>query len=87
MGAPPAPDRWRRIEEIFHASVDLPKVQRAAFLAQACGSDEELRTEIESLFEADYQESTLIAGIVDQAASSLVEHRLTVRIDAARSRN
>lgn len=72
-GVPLAADRWRRIEEIFHACIDLPQPQRAAFLLETCGPDEQLRMEIESLLEADYQESLLIAGIVDDATASLLE--------------
>ncbi len=51
--APPDPARWRRIEELFQAAVELPVGQRDAFLADAAGADVALRTEVEALLRAD----------------------------------
>jgi serine/threonine protein kinase len=42
-------DRWRRIEELYHAALGLPLEQRAAFLEDASGGDSGLRREVESL--------------------------------------
>ena len=70
--APFAPDRWRRIEELFHACLDLPEDCRADLIGQSCGSDECMRREIESLLAADDQESPVIAGIIDQATITLL---------------
>jgi hypothetical protein len=72
-GAAFAPERWRRLEEIFHASLELPAGQREAFLLQSCGADHQLKAEIEGLLDADYRESPLIAGIVDDATARLLE--------------
>jgi hypothetical protein len=66
------PDRWRRIEELFHATIELPENQRLDYLGEQCGADEQLRQEIESLLKADYQESPLIGAIVDDATNSLM---------------
>ena len=46
-------ERWREVEELFESAVSRPPEERAAFLDQACGEDEELRREIESLLKAD----------------------------------
>ncbi len=70
--APFTPDRWRRIEELFHASIELPEEQRAKFLQDACGNDERMRCELESLLAADDEESPLIASIVDNATATLL---------------
>ena len=43
------PERWQRIEELYHAALELGESERAEFLAQACGGDEALRREVESL--------------------------------------
>jgi serine/threonine protein kinase len=43
------PDRWRRVEELYHAARARDASQRARFLADACAGDEALRREIESL--------------------------------------
>jgi serine/threonine protein kinase/Tol biopolymer transport system component len=45
-------DRWQKIEEIFAAALEQPEEKHAAFLKQACGEDEELRREVESMLEA-----------------------------------
>ena len=45
--------RWRRIEEIYEAALQRVPVERAAFLASACGEDEQLRRNVERLIAAD----------------------------------
>ncbi len=45
-------DRWRRIEELFYAALDLDADARLAFLEQACRGDTELRKEVESLLDS-----------------------------------
>jgi serine/threonine protein kinase/class 3 adenylate cyclase/tetratricopeptide (TPR) repeat protein len=42
-------EKWRRVEELYDAALDLAVDERAAFLDQACAGDEELRREVESL--------------------------------------
>src|SRR5262245_58369203 len=42
-------DRWRRIEELYHAARLLKESSRASFLAAATEGDEELRRDVESL--------------------------------------
>src|SRR5262249_61615117 len=43
------PDRWKRVEALYHGALALPAGARAAFLAEACPDDEALRREVESL--------------------------------------
>ena len=43
------PDRWQRIEELYHSAREREESQRVAFLNEACAGDEALRREIESL--------------------------------------
>ncbi len=43
------PERWQRIEALYHAARARPPAERAAFLAEACPDDEALRREVESL--------------------------------------
>ena len=43
---------WTRVNQLFHQALELPRDQRGAFLAQACGGDEALRLEIASLLGA-----------------------------------
>lgn len=47
------PDRnLSQVESVFHAVLDLPAAERAAYLAQACGGDESLHAEVSSLISA-----------------------------------
>ena len=50
-----APARWRRIEELFDAAVDLRPEEREALLAAGCAGDESLRGELDELLAAHDQ--------------------------------
>src|SRR5579871_6545766 len=43
------PERWRQVEEIYHAALEQEPAGRSAFLAEACHSDADLRREVEEL--------------------------------------
>ena len=43
------PERWRKVEELYHAASEREPSQRAAFLLEACQGDDELKSEEESL--------------------------------------
>jgi eukaryotic-like serine/threonine-protein kinase len=43
------PERWEQINELFQSAADRAPQERAAFLKGACGGDERLRREVESL--------------------------------------
>ncbi len=50
------PDRWQKVEEVYHAALERPRAERAALLLETCGDDELLRREVESLL-AQYERS------------------------------
>jgi serine/threonine protein kinase/Tol biopolymer transport system component len=43
------PERWQRVEALYHAALQRPLGERTAFLRAACAGDEELRRDVESL--------------------------------------
>ncbi len=43
------PDRWRQINELFHAALTLDAQSREAYLSEVCRGDAGLRQEVESL--------------------------------------
>ena len=45
--------RWQRTKALFHAAVERPPAERAAFVAEAAGDDDELRREVEALLASD----------------------------------
>ena len=45
------PERWRQVEDIFQAALDLNTEERARYMSVACGGDAELRRDVESLLQ------------------------------------
>ena len=52
-------EQWQRVEELYHAALDHPAGQRAAFLKEAC-PDDDLRREVESLLASDRPDGTVL---------------------------
>ncbi len=48
-------ERWGRIGELFDLTLSLPPADRAEWLRGACGGDDRLRAEVESLLDHDSQ--------------------------------
>jgi hypothetical protein len=55
------PERWKRIEELYHAAHAKSQDQRAAFLSGACHDDEELRRQVESLLNESESDDGFLA--------------------------
>src|SRR5262249_974928 len=53
-------ERWERIEQLYHAALERSPELRDAFLALACGSDGELRREVESLLSYETESAMLL---------------------------
>ncbi|RMG54074.1 MAG: hypothetical protein D6723_05830 [Acidobacteria bacterium] len=75
------PERWEQVKELFEAALALEASERAAFLDEACGGDEALRREVESLL-ASYKRtgSLLEAPPDDVAAERLAEEQAPLRV-------
>ncbi len=66
------PQRWRKVEELFHHALDRPPAEREAWLEEACTGDAELRAEVESLLASDRTEAHGFVGAsVEQAVLEL----------------
>jgi len=65
------PKRWQEIDGIFAAALEHDPAERAAFLAEACGDDELLQKEVESLLAHDVPESLVGEAAVDEATRLL----------------
>lgn len=68
-------EQYRRIGELYHAALELAPEARMDFLAGACGGDETLRGEVESLLGAHQQAEGFIAGKVADAVTELAARR------------
>ena len=67
------PERWRQIEELFHAALEREAGERTALLASACANDERLRQEVEALLASyeeagDFIEEAPLAGAISSVA-------------------
>src|SRR5882672_7906777 len=83
------PDRWKRLEEIYHAARTRDSAERAAYVAEACGDDEDLRLQIESLLIHGEILSKLESGVLSgttptalTAATMVGPYRIKERLDA-----
>jgi hypothetical protein len=54
------PKHWDSVKDLFGAALEVGREQRSAFLREACGSNESLRAEIESLLAA-YENSSALS--------------------------
>jgi Tol biopolymer transport system component len=59
------PNRWIQIEELYHAALERPPNERAAFLDGAC-TDAGLRAEVESLLDQPEE------GVLDPPSANLI---------------
>jgi len=66
------PERWQRVEALFHTAVERPVAEREAYLTHVCGGDEELQREVLSLLAcAISEDSIFIQEPIAGAALSL----------------
>ena len=67
-------DRWRQVEDLCHAALARRVEERRPFLAEACGSDDTLLHEVESLLEQESDaESFMSVPAVALAGSAGLE--------------
>src|SRR5208282_852375 len=65
-------ERWTRVEQLCQAALERDEHEQSAFLASVCGSDQELRREVESLLAHRHKADTFLeAGAMDAAAQAL----------------
>ncbi len=81
------PERWKQIEQLYHAALKLEPGQQSAFLQEACTGDEDLRREVESLLAHESQAESFIEapalvgtaqGMAEERVQSLVGRQLGV---------
>jgi serine/threonine protein kinase len=68
------PERWRRVEQLYHSTLKIAANRRAAFLKAECHDDEELREEVESLLSYETSAVQFIESpALDVAAKLMAE--------------
>jgi tetratricopeptide (TPR) repeat protein/predicted Ser/Thr protein kinase len=66
------PERWRQIEDIFHAALERQPALRPAFLADACRGDEALRLQVEELLRQDAGNGELLSEPIAKVAGEML---------------
>jgi len=78
------PERWMDVERLFHAALERDPRERAAFLADSCAGDAELRREVETLLDESAQEDGFLEGQALDAAATLIESPTGRRVTGER---
>ena len=80
MAAGLDPKRWQEAKRILDEALDRPGPERAEYIARACGGDETLRREVESLSRAAAAEWSLVDDGALAGPAPFPEERLRSRI-------
>jgi serine/threonine protein kinase len=75
------PERWKEIDNLFSAALDIEADKRAAFLDEACIGDEDLRKKVESLLASDGKDHRIESYPMEIAADLLAERPLLLSSD------
>ena len=76
------PERWHRVEELYHSALKIAANRRAAFLKKECQSDEELREEVESLLSYETSAAEFIESPAFGMAAKLMTEDETIALIA-----
>lgn len=69
------PERWERIEQLFHSALKVDEARRVDFLQETCGDDEALRREVESLLAGEkHNDNFLESPALELAAKAIAAH-------------
>jgi eukaryotic-like serine/threonine-protein kinase len=71
------PERLQQIEKIYQSACSRSVEERDAFIALACGDDQELRREVESLLRSENSSTRFVTGAAFRMAGGSVEGRDT----------
>jgi serine/threonine protein kinase len=77
------PERWQQISRIFNRAISLDATARAAYVEEKCGTDSDLRAEVERLIESHDQaeQDDFIGGLaVEDVAEQFTEGEETLAL-------
>jgi hypothetical protein len=67
------PERWQRIDQLFHAALACEAERRATFLATQCAGDELLQREVESLISSHEENASFIETPAGDIAAEFLD--------------
>src|SRR6267143_2045352 len=75
------PERWQKIERLYHATLEREESQRSAYLCEVCVGDEQLLQEVESLLAQENRaEEFLERPAMEVAAKVLAENQSQISL-------
>jgi len=66
------PERWAKIESLYHSAAALQSVERSTFLERECCGDIELRRQVESLLLHEEEAKNFIESRAVELAADLI---------------
>lgn len=78
------PDRWERLQSLFHDAADLPPAAQQAFLESACADDPALVDEVLAMLAADARDAPLLDRGLAEAARDVLDEATPPAIPVAR---
>src|SRR5215469_9291128 len=66
------PNRWQRVEQLYHSALKIAVQQRASYLENECRGDEEIRKEVESLLSYESSAAEFIESPAFEVAAKLM---------------
>jgi serine/threonine protein kinase/Tfp pilus assembly protein PilF len=74
------PERWEQVAQLHRAALEREASKRAAFLREACGGDEDLRREVESLLAYEGKDDGFMESpALEEAARQLAREEAEAR--------
>jgi len=74
------PERWRRVEQLYHSALKIPAEQRGSFLEEQCQGDEDLEKEIASLLSFESSAAEFIESPAFDVAARLEAEGKTIKL-------
>src|SRR6185369_7218079 len=81
------PERWQQVANLYHAALERNAGERASFLRESCGGDEELRREVESLLAYEDQAENFIESPALEVAARMIAERQDQTVSAGQMIN
>ena len=72
------PERWERVEKLYHAALEHEPAARPGFLAEACAGDAELCREVAGLLRYDDSQASFIEAPALEVAARALAGELSV---------
>ena len=70
-------EKLKQIEEIYHAALKLPPEERGSFFTESCGTDDDLRREVESLLSFENTFDSFIDASPDLLVAQIISEQET----------